>query len=422
LEIIAQTGIISQWDYEGKIIRELKYEGLKRTKEYIVTRELISRVGEPCLKSNLESEYKNLELIDVFSQIQILPTVKQDSVIIIYKFVETFPILPTISIKISDENGLSAGGGVKSSNLLGKGIFFSGRLVVGGELEAELLIENPWITANHLGYRFEYYHRERNNLVADFVETADEFYLWIGSHLSEKGRIGGSLAFLKIHSDRDGVTLDPNNTDYVSRIGAFVGYDSRDSFSDTRVGWWNEIAYTREIKLLENASNFNQMDIDIRRYQPIPFWDRHTLALFSLLTLRSGIIGQDVANWQLFGIGGTNTVRGWKFASRKGKNQFINTMEYRIALYRPRLLRLPFNIDYRAGLQFALFGDMGIGWSEAGQFADKNFIGGGGFGIRFLLPIFGMARVDFGWGQAGQGVFLHLGTFEKPVVTRKRVR
>jgi outer membrane protein assembly factor BamA len=115
-------------------------------------------------------------------------------------------------------------------------------------------------------------------------------------------------------------------------------------------------------------------------------------------------------------------VRGWEFASRNGKNQFINTVEYRVSLFRPRLLRLPFNIDYRGGLQFALFADMGIGWSESDQFADKNFIGGGGFGIRFLLPIFGMARMDFAWGQSGQGIFLHLGAFEKPVVTRKRVR
>ena len=122
LEVLTQTGIIAQSDYDGKIIGEIKYEGLKRTKEYIVTRELISKVGETCRQPNLEKEYNNLELIDVFSQIQILPTVEQDSVFLTYKFVETFPILPTISLKISDENGLSAGAGLKSSNYWG-GIF-----------------------------------------------------------------------------------------------------------------------------------------------------------------------------------------------------------------------------------------------------------------------------------------------------------
>jgi len=406
----------------GKIVKEIRLEGLKRTKEYIVTRELISRVGEPWLKKNLDQEYKRIELLDVFSKIEINALLDQDSVIIIYRFVETFPILPSISLKISDENGISAGGGVKSPNLLGRDIFFAGRLVVGGETEVEVWLENPWIAGNHLGYKVEYYHRERDNLVADFVETANEFYLRIGSYLGRKGRIGGSLEFLNIHSDRDSVTLSSDNTDKVSRIGVYLGFDSRDSFSDTRRGWWNEIGYTREMRLFPNSSNFNQLDIDIRRYQPVPFWNRHILALFSLLTLRSSEVGKDVAPWQLFGLGGTNTIRGWEFAARKGKNQFINTAEYRITAIRPSLLELPFGIDYRGGLQFAIFGDMGIVWNEAGEFVDKNFIAGGGFGIRILLPIFGMARMDFGWGQGGKGVFLHLGAFEKPVMTRRRVR
>jgi len=406
----------------GKIVKEIRLEGLKRTKEYIVTRELISRVGEPWLKKNLDQEYKRIELLDVFSKIEINALLDQDSVIIIYRFVETFPILPSISLKISDENGISAGGGVKSPNLLGRDIFFAGRLVVGGETEVEVWLENPWIAGNHLGYKVEYYHRERDNLVADFVETANEFYLRIGSYLGRKGRIGGSLEFLNIHSDMDSVTLSSDNTDKVSRIGVYLGFDSRDSFSDTRRGWWNEIGYTREMRLFPNSSNFNQLDIDIRRYQPVPFWNRHILALFSLLTLRSSEVGKDVAPWQLFGLGGTNTIRGWEFAARKGKNQFINTAEYRITAIRPSLLELPFGIDYRGGLQFAIFGDMGIVWNEAGEFVDKNFIAGGGFGIRILLPIFGMARMDFGWGQGGKGVFLHLGAFEKPVMTRRRVR
>jgi len=409
-------------DPYGKAIKEIQLVGLKRTKEYVVNRELLSKVGEPCLQEKLNREHQNLELLDIYSQIEIKPFLEQDSVIIVYHFVETFPFLPSISLKISDENGLSAGGGLKSSNLLGRDIFFSGRVVAGGELEVEVIFENPWIAGNHLGYGFEYYHRSRDNLVADFNETADEFYLKIGSYLGSKGRIGGSLEFLNIRSNKDGVTLSPDNSDKVSRIGAYLGYDSRDSFSNTRQGWWNEIAYAREIRLLENSSNFNQLDLDIRRYQPIPLWNRHTLALFSLTTLRSGTVGKDVASWQLFGLGGTNTIRGWEFAARSGKNQFINTAEYRLTAYRPRLLQLPFGIDYRGGLQFAVFGDVGIVWNEAHEFMDKNFIAGGGLGIRFLLPIFGMARMDFGWGQGGKGVFLHLGMFEKPVMTRRRVR
>jgi outer membrane protein assembly factor BamA len=406
----------------GKPVKEIRLEGLKRTKKYIVTRELITKIGEPCLQENLAKEKQRLELLDVFSDIDIEATAVQDSAVVTYRFIETFPFLPSIALKITDENGVSAGGGLKSPNLFGKDIFFSGRILVGGATEVEVWVENPWISGNHLGYKLEYYHRERDNLIADFFENANEFYLRIGSFIGENGRVGGSLEFLNIKSDVSGATLSPDNVDNVSRIGVYLGYDNRDAFSDTRRGWWNEIAITQELRIFKNASNFTQLDIDIRRYHPLPFWNRHTLAFFSLATLRTGTVGNEVAPWQQFGIGGTNTVRGWEFAARKGKNQFINTLEYRITLLRPELLILPLNINYRGGMQLGFFGDVGIGWDKQNQFATNNFIGGFGMGVRLLVPIVGMVRFDLGWGQSGKGVFLHLGAFEKAVMARRRVR
>lgn len=406
----------------GKIIKAIKIEGLKRTKEYIVTRELISKVGEPLLQENLDKEYSRLELLDIFIDIKIESTLEEDKVVLSYKFVETWHFLPSISIQINDENGISAGAGLKIPNLFGRDIFASGRFLLGGAKTLELWLENPWVTGNYLSYKLEYFRRERDNLISDFYETANEFYLRIGSHLGEYGRIGGSLESVNIRSDIEGVTLSPDNLDRVTRLGFYLGYDSRDAFSDIRRGWWNEIAITREMRIFKNASDFYQVDLDIRRYQPIPLGDRHTLALFSLLTLRTGEVGEEVAPWQRFGMGGTNTVRGWEFAARRGKNQFINTIEYRITLLEPRLLTLPFNIRYRGGLHIAFFSDWGIAWDEADQFKSHNFIAGFGMGVRLLIPIVGMARIDVGWGQKGQGIFLHLGSFEKPVMSRKRVR
>ena len=174
------------------------------------------------------------------------------------------------------------------------------------------------------------------------------------------------------------------------------------------------------MRLIKNSTSFNQLDVDIRRYNSLG--GRHTIALFSLTTLRTGEVGVDVAPWQLFGIGGTNTVRGWEYAARKGKIQFINTLEYRITILKPRLLELPFGIKYSGGMQIGLFTDTGIGWDKENQFAMNNFITGFGVGLRFLVPIVGMARLDFGFGQKGKGILLHLGAFEKPVVTRRRVR
>jgi outer membrane protein assembly factor BamA len=343
-------------------------------------------------------------------------------VILTYIFVETFPILPSIALKISDENGVSVGGGAKSPNLYGKDIFVSGRVLFGGSKEAEIWIQNPWVSGDHLGYALEYYHRERDNLLTESYEIANEFYLRIGSHLGEIWRWGGSFESINIKSDKPGTTLSPDGIDYTTRFGGYFGIDSRNAVPDTREGWWSEIALAGDVRIFENSSKFVRLDVDIRRYQPLPFWDRHNLAIFSLSTLRTGEVGKEIAPWQVFGIGGTNTVRGWEFGSRKGKNQFINTVEYRITVFEPRLINLPFKIKYRGGLHVALFGDLGIVWDNWDQFRKNNFIGGVGAGVRLLLPIVGLLRIDFGWGQDGKSVIAHFGAYEKPVMTRKRVR
>jgi outer membrane protein insertion porin family len=407
---------------EGKIIKEIRLEGLKRTKEYIVTRELISKVGEPLRQDNLDKESKALMSLDIFSQMSKETIVSGDDVILIYRFTETFPLLPLPAFKITDENGISAGFNLKSSNLLGKNIFFSGGMLFGGTKEYELWIVNPWFTGNHFGYSLEYYRRERDNLITDSFEISNEFYIWIRGRLGERERIGGGFESLNIQSEQPGTTLSSSGHDHTARFSFFAGYDSRDEIPETREGWWTEVALGYDSKLFNSATDFYQLDLDIRRYQPLPFGDRHSLALYSLTTMRTGTIGENVAPWQAFGIGGSSTVRGWEYAARKGKNQFINTVEYRITLLKSRPVKLPFNIDYRIGLGFAVFGDLGIGWDNSNQFKSNNFIGGVGAGIRLLMPVLGMLRFDVAWGQKGQGIFLHIGAFEKPVMTRKRVR
>ncbi len=412
-----ETVVSEPW---GGIIGELRFEGLKRTKEFVVARELVSKVGEPCLQANLDQDEENLHQLDIFSSMEIEAVPGPDGVVVHYKFVELLTFLPSVGLRFSDETGVSAGAGVKMPNFQGKDIFLSARFLVGGYTELELWVENPWAWGNRWGYKAEYYHREKDNLVENFFETSDEIYLTSGPNLGKYGRVGGILSFLSIRSDKNGKTISPNNHDLASRLGLYLGYDSLDAFVGTTKGWWNEIVLTQALEIFRNSSTYTQIDLDLRRYQRLA--DRHTLTGFSLTTVRSGTVGVDVAPWEQFGIGGTNTVRGWNFASRKGKNQMLNTVEYRYTLFKPRGWNLPLGIKYRGGLALAAFADWGIGWDDAPDYAANNFIEGYGFGLRLLLPIVGVARFDLAWGEKGETVFLHLGSFEKATFARRRVR
>jgi outer membrane protein assembly factor BamA len=122
-----------------------------------------------------------------------------------------------------------------------------------------------------------------------------------------------------------------------------------------------------------------------------------------------------------FSLGGTNSIRGWNKGVEQGKNQFINTVEYRFTFWGPKSWSIR-GVNAYLGLQLAFFGDLGLAWNRSGEFRADNFIGGCGFGLRLLIPFLDVVRVDFAWGQEGTGLHRHIGLGEKPVEQRKRVR
>ncbi len=108
------------------------------------------------------------------------------------------------------------------------------------------------------------------------------------------------------------------------------------------------------------TGGFASMNIDARRYQQLA--RQHVLVATSLLTLQSG--GTDVVpSYTDFALGGSNTVRGWGFNARRGKNQFINSLEYRYTALETRAFRV-FGVGLYAGLALAAFGDAGTAWSR----------------------------------------------------------
>jgi len=403
----------------GKVLKEIRITGARRTDVDIITRELASQIGEPYLKVNAEKDYARLDKLDIFSYVKIQPLEAEAGVALAIEVKEIFPYLPFFSYEVTDENGFSAGAGFQSVNMLRRDIFFTGFARFGGATNFGILLENPWIAGNHLSYTFEFFQRQRFNELDQFNETSTEFMLAIGSYLGENGRIGGRLAFLAIESDSSGRTLSSSDQDNLPTLEFFLGYDSRDLWSNPHTGWLNEVAISKNGGFLGGDGDFWSIDIDIRRYLPII--NRHTLALFSLVTLRTGSVGDEIPLHQDFHIGGTNSVRGWELDSRRGKNQLLNTAEYRLTLVEPKVLGL-FGLTLDVGLQFAAFADLGIAWNQSDEFKKDNLIGGYGFGLRFLVPFVNMFRFDFGFGEPGESFKVHIGAFTKPVAQRVRVR
>ena len=221
-----------------------------------------------------------------------------------------------------------------------------------------------------------------------------------------------------IRSDVSGKTVSADNSDFAPGISAFLGYDSRDSWTNPRSGWWSELE-VQKVGIFFGDTHFWRINLDARRFQPLA--PHQIMAMSSLLTLTTGMVGQDAAVWQQFAVGGANSIRGWELGERSGKNQFLNTLEYRYNFLEPRSLRI-LGISFFMGAQLAAFADLGYVWTDAAEFKPGKFLGGAGFGLRLILPYVGLSRLDLAWGQPGIGIRFCLGSYEKPVRQRERVR
>jgi outer membrane protein insertion porin family len=404
----------------GKIIREIRLIGLNRTKEFVVLRELGSKVGEPFTAENARKDPDRLAQLGIFGTIDLRPIVDEnDEVILELHLTETFPYLPRLSLEVSDADGVSAGVGFTALNLFGRGIRLDASVRGGGATTFEVVSEAPWVWGDRYGYEIEIFSRDRFNQIWEFDEDSFELNLRMGKRIKEHFRAGLLFSYVSLTSDQPNITIEAGNSDRVPTLGFYVGLNTLDSWFDPRRGWQGELQVSKSGGPLGGITDFSSYLIDVRRYQPVV--DRHQIVVFSLTTLRTGVPDETFPKWLAFEIGGANTVRGWSFASLVGKSQFINTAEYRYTLMKTRFFPM-FGLNINLGVLAAAFVDSGITWNKGEEFKSSNFLTGYGVGVRFLVPFVDMIRFDVGWGEENGGAAFTVGVRAKPFMSRRRVR
>ena len=402
----------------GLIVSEIRIVGLHHTREEIVRGQLASEVGQPYTEANAMEDRRWLDQLGVFSSIRFTPDVVDNKVLLIVEFQEIPRILPYPSINVTGENGLSAGFGLKAPSFLRRAIPLSLSGQFGPLTKAGLECQSPWRPRQRFWFDFHFDYRDRPNESFHYWENAGELDFKAGTVLGQRWRLGGRFALTRMDSHEPGITLSPDNRDFTPALGAVLQFDGRDLSSNPHRGWQVILGLTQSGGFMGGDGNFVTAQFDLRRYQPLAA--RHVMALFTYAALQSGTVGVDVPIYRTFTIGGPNTVRGWNQDARQGNNQFLNTLEYRYDLLPPKSFRVH-GYGFYLGVQLAAFGDLGTAWNGEEDFT-RNMIGGGGFGVRLIIPFVDMIRFDFGFGQSGQGLLRAFGIHEKAYYSSQRVR
>ena len=404
----------------GQVVREIRVKGNKHTKTWIVEAAISSKVGEPYTEESARRDYLWLSQLGTFTSINFDTEPATDGITLIIAVKEVSPYIPGLSFAITQENGVEIGPSFSSPNFLGSAGRASAYARFGGATNFGVRYWDPWIPGKSwlFGYGLDYKHGDRWNELDNFNEKSDQLFLQLRRNITHDVRFGLRFMFRSVASDTAGITLDPDNRDNIPGLGLFLQLDTRNGAYPTS-GWFHDVEIGK-YGIFGGDGNYWQFMGDVRRYFPLPFGRRHSMALYSLLTMTTGEVGVDIPIYMDFHIGGTNSVRGWPLGSRVGKNQWLNTAEYWFRLLDDRAFRFWF-IKWRMGLQLGLFGDVGTAWDTSEEYA-ANWIAGFGGGLRLTIPVVVLLRLDLAYAREQFGIKVAIGGAEKAIAQRKRVR
>lgn len=417
----ADTVIESLSRFENLTVTSVELTGQKVTKEYVIRREILTRVGEPLRVSVVDEDVQRLDNLSIFAEVSVKGEASDSGVKLIFHFKEMPSWIPLVGASYNEQDGFSAGPKISALNLTGRAISVNGKAYFGGAKKYEVGLSWPWISGDHVSLNFRGARLSRFDELNGFQETSYEFTPQVGRYVGEHGRLKGKFSLFRMKSDVDGKTLSPDNSDQMARLGASFGWDTRDSWRFPRTGWLNEIEVWNT-GLVGGDGDFWTVNLDVRRW--IPTVKGQRLMLSGLASLQSGTVDKDIPVYMIYRLGGANSIRGYsiKELGQKlyGKNQLLGTAEYSFNLL-PLQRWDVWKFAFRLGLDVALFADVGTAWSDSSEFVAKRARGGGGAGLRLLVPGAEMIRLDVGWSHQG-GFQFHLAGSTKPTSQRNRLR
>jgi outer membrane protein assembly factor BamA len=402
---------VNEPSFEGRTILGVQVSGLNRIKESVVVSQIASAPGQPYHKATADRDVVRLERLGVFAGIALTPVAVGDGVWVNVTVTETPRIAAGLDVAITDQNGASIGPALKVTSFAGHPVDVGATAHFGGETVVSVDETAPQLTNRRLWHSASVSLSDRVNELEHFRERSVDADARMGVQPSERWRAGAIFKLYGLRADVSGITLSPDNHDSFESIGVVVEYDNRDSFREPSRGWLNSI----DALWTTGSGQYATLDADARRYQPVG--RRQVIVATALVTMQSGRDGVDLPAYADHALGGENTVRGWGFASRRGKNQLISTVEYRYTAVPTRSFRV-FGANLYAGLALAGFVDVGSAWNHSDEFSD-GLIGGAGIGLRVYIPYVSMLRLDL---SVGNGVLGGFGIDEKAAAQRSRVR
>ena len=405
---IAQDGTLTIKISEG-VLEDYKVKGNKKTKDYVILREMRQKTGEPFNANLARRSMQRVYNLGFFEDVNVKmnPGVEPNAVVMEIDVKEKRTGSFGIGAGYSSSDGMVGMVSVSDTNFRGMGDTISISYEMSGDdTDARgytFMYRRPWLDKKETAGTLRVYNRtyeyddydEDGNHKESFMRKYSGGEFTLSRPMSEYST---NFVTLRNRKDRYVKHTETGNAGNRSGNTAWLG----NNFGTTRSITLEHVTDTRdnvyEPTMGARASistEFAGLGGDFN-YQKVILGDTHYLkagrAQVFVLRGQYGISHGTISEFSQFRLGGQDTIRGYREDQFRGTRMALASLEYRFPIV--------------SKVTGALFTDYGGAWSDG--FMPEKLHGSIGVGLGLNTPI-GPLRLDYGRGSQGGRVHFRVG-------------
>ncbi|MDR1581583.1 MAG: BamA/TamA family outer membrane protein [Synergistaceae bacterium] len=386
-------------------------QGNKRTKTYVIQRQLRFQEGDLFNATRLRYSLSKLQGLGYFDDVSVgfEPGESPEIIDLILTVTEAKTGRIGISIGYGTQSGFSGGLSYGDSNWRGSGQRFGVGFDLGNRQQYWVTLDQSYMDQKTFAWRLGAYHRtwedlnyyESGTYMFDYDEKRTGAYAGFGRKFSSSSKLSWftTAEWQDIQINASGVTLDPirrermENGKNFSVTGRLMR-DNMDEYSDYPKGDVESINVEKGLGALGGEWSYWKYWLEAKYYTPLDFLTRlfernFTVAEIPPILAARFIMGDSdgYLPWAVdYSVGGDNTLRGYDEKRFRGDQMLLLNAELRFPVHKSTSL--------------VLFYDLGRAWDTRNdeRFDLGELMDGYGVGFRVKTPL-GNLRLDFAHGD-----------------------
>lgn len=400
---ITQDGVVNIVLSPARV-GKITITGNNKTKDFVIRREITAlKTGDVFNVNKLKEDLRSILNLGFFDEVtpQFKDTDDPDIVDIVIDVKERKTGQAGLGAGYSSADGLIGYIDYSEDNFLGRGQKVGVRWEFGKTKSTyDLSFYEPYLDARHTSIGANVYKRS----------TEQEYKLESGDTLKyDEKSLGGVLSLGRsLAKDLKGaiqlkaenvqntakdptVTLPPDLAGGNIRSVTFsLTHDTRDFILQPTSGGKEEVSAEIADKVFSGDFAFQKYQGDFTRY--LKAGDKGSVLAFRL---QSGLINGTAPSNADFRVGGSESVRGYKYGEYTGQKMLVMNTEFRFPVVK--------------SLQGVLFADFGRAWKRDEAVSLNDLAPAIGVGVRIDVPVIGVMRIDYGVGRNGGKAYFSLG-------------